>query len=66
MATEKIDYKGLVKEMRKKLIKFEKEDWKKADDFGLKNYKRGHSNCASHFIQLINDWEKGIYNEKHY
>lgn len=66
MAKEKINYEKLVKELRRKLIKHEKTDWKNGDDLGDRCYKRGHSECASHFIQLIDNWENGIYNEKNF
>lgn len=48
-------------ELREKLVKQEQNDWEKAADYGARTYKKGWSDCASHFIQMIDDFENGTY-----
>ena len=50
-----------LKEIRAKLITHEENDWKNGEDFGARTYKRGWSECASHFIQMIDDLDNGTY-----
>jgi len=54
------------KEIEKKLIKSENNNWKNETDYGIKMYKKGWSECASHFIQMINDLENQNYKSTNY
>lgn len=57
-------YKALVEEMYKALLKHEKNKIPKDMDRYVKPYAQGWSNCAGHFIQLIENFKEGHYRKE--
>ena len=58
-------YKALVEELNKALLKNEKNKMPfPKEDGHLAQYHKGWSNCAGHFIQLIENFKEGNYKKE--